>query len=122
MVHRLHILLLFVVSALLFSITIRAQDLNLENVALNLENENRPESYLRRSWKKQVSWVSRLTVPDPGNTPSTFLIPGVTHHSYGSRYLDSLYKQILCLCSLYWLWAGYRLYHFEHPTGRISDK
>lgn len=39
------------------------------------------------------------------------------YHTYGGHYLDLLYKQVLCMCSLYWLLAGYQRYR----PGKIPD-
>lgn len=49
--------------------------------------------------------------------PSPLLIPGSIYHAYGSHYLSFLYKQVLLICSLYWLLAGYRRYR----PGRVPD-
>lgn len=67
-----------------------------------------------------LSVVLVLSAPDRvGAQNLGDLIPGeaaIYHIRYG-HYLDLLYKQVLVMCSLYWLLAGYRRYR----PGKIPD-
>ncbi len=94
-----------------------AGDQSRGGVILSRADRDYPGLYVNSSMAAGNNTDDRPGITDPGNIASSILMPDAMHRTYGSHYLNFLYKQILCMCSLYWLLAGYRHYR----PGRISD-
>ena len=122
MIQRLYVFLLPAVLAFSFSKAAPAE--NPENGDLVISaaaGQEGMESFLKNVLTAETGTIYLLGIPAPNSIASPLSIPGSARHPYGIHYLDFLYKQVLCLCSLYWMLAGYRVYRSGRSSSGLSD-
>jgi len=94
-----------------------AQAQGTEKVIMNGASRDYPALYAGTRMTTANHTVDGPGIPASGNIVSSILTPGAMYNAHFGHYLSFLYKQVLCICSLYWLLAGYRRYR----PNRIAD-
>ncbi len=119
MIRRLYAFVLLAALPLSVLEEVRAQSPG--DMVLSGANEDYTGLYVYSSMNTRNNNNVGLAIPGPLSIASSIPTPGTMYQTYGGHYLEFLYKQILYVCSLYWLLAGYRRYRPKRISGNTGN-